>query len=229
VATCYVLFIGNSYTYVNDLPAVFTELAKAGRDPVEAGKIAAASETLAKHAASPETAHALDVARWNVVVLQEQSQIPSVERLRQTEMYPAARQLVSMVRNIGAQPMFYLTPARRGGWPENGLDGYTSMQAAIDEGYLVIARELHAAVAPVGYAWSTVFRHAIDSGLWQRDGSHPTVEGTYLAACVFYAAIFRKSPVGLHYHANLPGREAAKLQATASDVVLEDPARWDIG
>jgi hypothetical protein len=223
-----VLFIGNSYTYVNDLPAMFTKLARAGQALVEAAKVAEADETLAEHVASPETATALAAERWDVVVLQEQSQIPSVERYRQTEMYPAARQLVRMVRDVGAQPVFYLTPARRYGWPESGLDGYASMQSAVDEGYLVIAREVDVAVAPVGYAWADVLDHGAGSGLWQRDGSHPTVEGTYLAACVFYATIFRKSPEGLKYYAGLPTNEAKKLQAIASDIVLADPGRWGL-
>ncbi len=85
--------------------------------------------------------------------------------------------------------MFFLTWARRNGWPANGLLGYDTMQAAVDDGYLAIAHDLHVAVAPVGYAWSTTLseeRHADRrAGLWRLDGSHPTVKGTYLAACVF--------------------------------------------
>lgn len=231
-SACRVLFIGNSYTYVNDLPMMLEELAKAGHHSVEARILAEADATLAEHAASSETVAILGSARWNVVVLQEQSQIPASERLRQTQMYPAARQLVGMVGKAGAQPMFFLTWTRRNGWPANGLVGYASMQSAVDDGYLVIAHDLHAAVAPVGYAWSAMLseerysdRHA---GLWRLDGSHPSVRGTYLAACVFYAAIFREAPIGLSYRAGLSVEEAARLQATASKVVLGDYAKWGL-
>ena len=79
-------------------------------------------------------------AKWNIVVLQEQSQIPAVDQFRQQQMYPAARTLVAMARDASAQPVFFLTWAHRDGWPENGLDDYGSMQAAIDDGYLAIAR-----------------------------------------------------------------------------------------
>jgi hypothetical protein len=51
--------------------------------------------------------------------------------------------------------------------------------------------------------------------LWQGDGSHPTVTGTYLAACVLFAKIFDRSPVGLSYHAGVSREAAAELQATA--------------
>jgi hypothetical protein len=111
--------------------------------------------------------------------------------------------------------------------------GYTSMQSAVDEGYLVIARDLHAAVAPIGYAWSATLSEERDAGrhagLWRQDGSHPAIRGTYLAACVFYAAIFREAPSGLPYRAGLSSGEAARLQATASKVVLGDSERWGLG
>jgi hypothetical protein len=224
-SACLVLFIGNSYTYVNDLPVMFARLANAGDHAVEAGMVAEGGASLADHAASLETGTALRSAKWNVVVLQEQSEIPSSGRLRQTLMYPAARQLVRMIREVGAQPMFYLTWAHRDGWPANGLFGYTSMQSAIDEGYSIIARELHVTVAPVGEAWSDALSREAHSGFWQTDGSHPTVKGTYLAACVFYATIFGQSPEGLRYHADLPDREAAELQVIASSAVLGSPVR----
>lgn len=52
--------------------------------------------------------------------------------------------------------------------------------------------------------------------LWQDDGSHPTVAGTYLAACVFYGVIFGESPRGLSYHDGLTSNEAAYLQSVAA-------------
>jgi hypothetical protein len=221
-----VLFIGNSYTFENDLPTMFATLAHSGGQSVETGIVAEGGATLAEHAASAETATALASKRWRFVVLQEQSEIPSVPEFRQDQMYPAARQLVGMVRDAGAAPVFFLTWAHRDGWPENGMPDYVSMQSAIDDGYLAIAAEQNATVAPVGYAWWTLLAEDPGAALWQDDGSHPTVEGTYLAACVFYATIFRESPLGLHYHAGLPGDEAATVQEIAANVVLTDSARW---
>src|SRR5205807_8347987 len=176
-----VLFIGNSYTSVNDLPSVFANLARSGGHRVEAGRATADGARLADHVSSSSTAAAMTSAKWNVVVLQEQSQIPAVEQFRQAEMYPAARALVASVRQAGAQPMFFLTWAHRDGWPENGLVDYRTMQSAIDDAYLAIAGEQHAAIAPVGYAWQAVLANEASPGLWQDDGSHPTAKGTYLA------------------------------------------------
>ncbi len=223
-----VLFIGNSYTYVNDLPTMFATLAASGGHSVETGMVAEGGATLADHVASADTAAALSSKRWSFVVLQEQSQMPSVASSRQTEMYPAARQLVAMVRGAGAEPVFFLTWAHQDGWPEAGMADYSSMQTAIDDGYLAIAQEQSAAVAPVGYAWWTLLYQQPGADLWQDDGTHPTPEGTYLAACVFYATIFRQSPAGLNYHAGLPNDEAGPLQEVAANVVLSDPAKWGL-
>src|SRR6266545_6669802 len=147
-----VLFVGNSYTYVNDLPAMFATLATSGGHSVETGMLAEGGATLADHAASADTAAMLASARWGVVVLQEQSEIPSINLLRQGEMYPAARRLVRMIRDAGARPIFFLTWAHRDGWPAYGMADYSSMQSAIDDAYLAIAGTQNAGVAPVGYA-----------------------------------------------------------------------------
>jgi hypothetical protein len=223
-----VLFIGNSYTYVNDLPSMLAALARAGGHQIETGMAAEGGLTLADHVASTATQAKLGSAHWDIVVLQEQSQIPAIAQFRADQMYPAARQLIRTIRLDGAKPMFYLTWAHRDGWPENGLPDYARMQAQIDQGYLAIGRELGVAVAPVGRAWATVVSQNPRPGLWQDDGSHPTTAGTYLAAAVFYAAIFDASPVGLSDDAGLPSDQAASLRQVADDTVLKDLAQWGL-
>ena len=152
-----VLFIGNSYTFVNDLPGTFAALAKAGGHPVQTGMAAPGGWTLAQHLNSADTLAALQSSKWDFVVLQEQSEIPAVESDRSREMYPAAAALVQKIRQTGAQPIFFLTWAHRDGWPENNLPDYESMQLQINQGYMTIANQLITPVAPVGYAWLTAW------------------------------------------------------------------------
>jgi hypothetical protein len=97
---------------------------------------------------------------------------------------------------------------------------YESMQEQIDQGYELIARELDVSLVPVGYAWQSARTQDPDLDLWQADGSHPSQEGTYLAACVFYATLFQESPVGLSYRADLSEDMATRLQTVAFDTVL---------
>jgi len=209
-----VLFLGNSYTYVNDLPTVFRDLARAGGQNVETSIVAEGGETLADHAASPESVDAVRGSRWQFVVLQEQSQIPAVESARQSQMFPAARSLVGIIRAAGATPILLQTWAHRDGWPDYRL-GYPAMQAAITEGYRALGAELGVAVAPAGQAWQTMLRQDPTIALWQEDGSHPSRAGTYLAACVLYARIFNASPVGISDTEGLSGDIARTLQVVA--------------
>jgi hypothetical protein len=223
-----IVFFGNSYTAVNDLPDTFARLAWSGGRRIETATQAPGGWTLADHDGAPSTAALLRGSRWDFAVLQEQSEIPSVESLRQAEMYPAVRDLVGEIRSAGARPLLFLTWAHRDGWPQNGMADYSTMQSALDAGYQFIAREQHVSVVPVGPAWSEVVGQEAKPDLWQDDGSHPTWKGTYLAACVFYAAIFKKSPSGLSWHPWLSDTDTALIQEAAAAVVLDDPARWGL-
>lgn len=60
-----------------------------------------------------------------------------------------------------------------------------------------LARKLHADVAPIGLAWQRAWEKRPELKLYARDGAHPNAAGTYLTACVLYATILKKSPVGL--------------------------------
>jgi hypothetical protein len=223
-----VLFVGNSYTYVNDLPNTFARLAVAGGRNVEAGMVANGGETLAQHAAAAETLDKIASVPWSFVVLQEQSETPATSAGRSSMMYPATRTLAAKVQADGAQPMFFMTWAHRDGTSATGAGNYESMQLAIDEGYNGIAHELRLPVAPVGFTWFTVRRQHPEISMWQDDGSHPTASGTYLAACVFYAAIFRQSPEGLSYLDGLSSTDASVLQAEAAGAVLQNPEQWGL-
>lgn len=223
-----IYFAGNSYTAVNDLPTMFGELAWSGGHRMETGVNAPGGWTLADHANSSQTVDAARSGRWTYVVLQEQSEIPASRSARESHMYPAARRLVADIKAAGETPLLFMTWGHRSGWPEAGLPDYVTMQAAIDDGYLTIAREQRVAVAPVGVAWADVYSRRPSSDLWQSDGSHPTDEGTYLAACVFYATVFRASPVGLGFHSRLSDAEAARVQAVAADVVLNNLSMWGL-
>ena len=83
-------------------------------------------------------------------------------------------------------------------------------------------------VAPVGYTWYQVRHDHPEIVLWQDDGVHPTPAGTYLAACVFYASIFRQSPVGLSFRGGVSDAQAQVLQAEAGQHVLDLSEEWGL-
>jgi hypothetical protein len=223
-----VLFIGNSFTYTNDLPRMFVRLAAAGGHAAAVDMVAPGGWTLLQHAGSADTLEKIADSKWDDVVLQEQSLVPAVAQARDQQMAPAAAELVARIRAAGARPIFFMTWARRDGWPEQGFATYAAMQFEIERAYLSVAGVYRAPVAPVGAAWLAVRTDHPDLELWQADGSHPAPLGTYLAACVFYAVIYRDSPAGLSYVAGLPPEAAQVLQAAAATAVLSDPQKWDL-
>jgi hypothetical protein len=122
-------------------------------------------------------------------------------------MHENVRLFDAAIKAAGASTILYMTWARRNR-PES--------QGAITDAYTGIGRELGATVAPVGRAWQAVLRRHERLVLHDRDLSHPTPAGSYLAACVFLAVLFKESPVGIV--SEVPGLEevdVARLQSAA--------------
>ena len=139
-----------------------------------------------------------------------------------------SKEATRSVMNAGGETLLYMTWGRQKGLAEEGFKDYDSMQARLTEGYLEIAKELNLRVAPVGEAWKAALRIDPNLELWQGDGSHPTLEGTYLTACVFYSTLYQQSPAGLGSPPGMSKKEAGELQAIAAQTVLTDKARWNI-
>ena len=219
-----VLFIGNSYTYVNDLPSLVVGLADAaGGRKIETGQYLPGGYTLEQHARDKKALEIIRERKWDVVVLQENS-LQSTLNPESTHKY--ARFLDAEIKKQGAKTVLYLTWARQhipqmqdGANPTTSPDYAKAMfqmsgaknidleqwcskhkrglVGGIDGAYFDIAKELHAQVAPVGVAWKKALAADPTLVLHQPDKSHPSPKGSYLAACVFYATLFDKSPVGL--------------------------------
>jgi hypothetical protein len=232
--TLEILFVGNSYTYYNDLPLLFENLAVSGGKPVLVDNSSFGSYRLATHCLDVTTRGKINSRSWDYVVLQEQSQYPVIDYWRYNSMYPSARFLDSLITLQGSHTAFYMTWGRKyGGQQTSG--GYSSpvftdffhMQDSLRSAYVGIANELAALVAPVGMAWglARTLNPAVD--LWQSDNSHPTLKGSYLAACVFYAVFFNESPVGLDYTGGLTASEATFFQNVANQTVTTIENEYD--
>jgi len=219
-----VLFVGNSYVFTNDLPAMFRTLAESAHRHVEVGMLATGGWTLQQHAAAPATDSALAKSAWTRVVLQEQSVLPALRNQRAQMVNPAVRALAARIRARHAAPMLLSTWARRDGLPTAGFASFEAMQAELDEGYRAAAEEAGTAIIPAGAAWASAHDALPPFDLWGPDGSHPSVTGTYLTACVVFATVLRQSPVGLPTVAGVDQASARRLQAIAARIALAPPA-----
>ncbi len=213
-----VLFVGNSFTYYNNsLHNHYRKLVAASGHkfdkPSRARIMTISGGHLPEHAGG--ITKVVGAEDWDVVVLQGHSLGPINEATAEP-FRAAAREYSGFIRDQGARPVFFMTWAYLGK-PE--------MTAKLDAAYSGIGRELDAQVVPVALAFATVTNGRPELALRIADARHPTLAGTYLAACTFYAALFGKSPQGLDYTAGLAEDDAAYLQRVAWDTVRMYKAR----
>ncbi|MEI6122442.1 MAG: DUF4886 domain-containing protein [Bacteroidota bacterium] len=231
-----VLFIGNSYTYVNDLPGLITQLALSKGDTLVHDENTMGGSTLQVHSTNATTLGKINAKPWDFVVLQEQSQLPAFPPSQvATEVYPYADSLNKYIKKNDSctQTIFFMTWGRKNGDASNcasypPICTYEGMQASIRSTYLQMSQTLHAAVAPVGVAWKKVRNEGDSIELYNADESHPSLAGSYLAACTFYASMFHKSPLGGAYPAGLNPATALHLQQYANKVVFDSLNLWKI-
>ena len=231
------LFIGNSYTYYNNMPAIINSLANAGGDTLVHTSSTPGGAQLIHQVSNATTLNAIRQGNWDFVIIQEQSQKPSFSPAQvAADVLPYATQLNDSItaHNPCAETVFFMTWGRKNGDQTNcatypPLCTYTGMQARLRSSYLLMADENQGICTPVGAAWQVVRDSFPLIELYNADESHPSYAGSYLAACTFYASLFKKSPVGLNFYGNLSAADAQALQRIAAMVVLDSLPNWYIG
>jgi len=179
-----VLFIGNSLTYFNDLPAVVAAMAIATDQerPPAFAMAAQPDYSLEDHWNDGRARSAIASGPLHFVVMQQgpSSLVENRELLREwTQRFAAP------IREAGAIPALYMV------WP-------SSARSADFDGVLAAYSGAAAAVGglfmPAGEAWRAAWRRDSQMALYGPDGFHPSVLGTYLAALVIFARLYDVSP-----------------------------------
>lgn len=228
-----VLFIGNSYTYYNDMPEMLKKLAAGAANsekrPIAYRKFTPGGCTLKRHCDNAELRKAIADGGWDFVVIQEQSSAParhSATVARDT--YPYARTLDSLVHaaSPAAQVIFYMTwghkdgcQARHDGYPL--IDTYEGMQRRLADSYLEMAYDNDAWCAPVGLAWQRVRTERPYDTLYKPDRSHPSQLGSYLAANVIFATMLGRNYQS-SFTAGLEPSLCEYIQTIAQETVLRN-------
>jgi hypothetical protein len=206
-----VLFIGNSFTARNDVPGLIGQLAAARGHGFDHRLISQGGASLRMHWNKGIAPAAIRQGGWDFVVLQEQSTLPVKNAAR---MHENVRLFAPVIRDTGARMVLYLTWARRHA-PE--------AQAAITEAYSSIARETSAALAPVGVAWEHFLREHDRPLLHDKDNSHPSLAGSYLAACVLFGVLFEESPAGVSGEVKGLEEQEVRLLREAAAAAVRGP------
>jgi hypothetical protein len=232
-----VLFVGNSYTYVNDLPNMVKQIALSFGDTLVHESSTPGGYSFNVHSTNTQTLNKINQQQWDYVVLQAQSQEPSLSPgYVNTNVLPAAQILIDAIESnsLCTEPLFFMTWGRKFGDASNCVAyppvcTYLGMQERLRTRYLDMTFTHDACCSPVGMAWKKSIEIDSTLNLYSSDNSHPSIYGSYLAACTFYSSIFKKSAVGSTYWPNaIDSASAYILQQIGSSTVLDSLRVWNV-
>ena len=197
------LFIGNSLTSANELPAMVALIGAAAHDTVRVAAVAGPNLALIDHVDGATDAVAqIGRGGWTFVVLQ---QGPTSAGICRDTLVLAAMRLGPRLRSAGARAALFLPWTRRG-FPQ-------SLEAA-GESAALASRAVGGVVAPIGIAWREALAADPSAPLYASDGYHPAPAGTLLAALTLYDRLFRRDvrDIPVESLANLPALRLTPAQ-----------------
>ena len=180
-----ILFIGNSLTATNDLPAVLEAFARAQGVEIETRTVAFPDHSLEDHWNRREARQAIADGGWDYVVLQ---QGPSAMRDSQRLLRDYTSRFADEIKRVGARPALFMV------WPASGR---LNDLPGVIESYRVAAEDVDGVLLPAGDAWRRMWERDRTARLYGPDGFHPGALGTYLAALVMFQQFTGRSVVGL--------------------------------
>lgn len=219
-----ILFLGNSYTAQSArfIEEVFNR--DGGSYELQFGT--PGGKDLNFHLTNPTSQQALKSAKWDFVVIQDQSQKPGLGGSYTQGFHAAAKGLCEAIEKQGGKPCLFMTWGRRDGDKRNTqiYPDFITMHGKISASYQKAAEENGALLAPVGRAFAIVLGQdkALFRKLYKSDGSHPSSEGAYLAACVLWGTLTGKNPNSIRWNGSLNSRQAKLLRDAATKAVRKN-------
>ena len=232
-----VLFIGNSYTGYNNLATMVENVAASAGYNFSNSSLTPGGATLYQHSQNASTYNQMGSKNWDYVVIQAQSQEPSFPNNQvATGTLPYADQLVDSIRSIVpcAQPTFFRTWGRENGDQWNcpyfpPLCTYEGMDSLLHLRYRMMADSNDAYLSPVGSVWKYIRDTDSTIALYASDGSHPSLAGSYVAACTFFTVFTRSNPLNITFDANLDTAVASTIREATKTVVYDSLLVWNVG
>jgi hypothetical protein len=223
-----VLLIGNSYTMHHTLHVMLQRLAAGvvGGPQLVVEAEAHGGYSLRNHLRTGQALARIRSGHYTHVVLQGHSM--SVLD-HPDELSADAERFKRAIDEASARTVFYETWARS---PEARMylsnkivHSFEEMTERVDAAYLGLSQRLGAGLAPVGRAFQRALVQEPKLALWGSDGSHPTVAGSYMAACVLYGALTGADPRATGYiPPELTERDAVRIRAIAAQSLRDGPA-----
>lgn len=187
--TLNILFVGNSYTYFNNLPQLVSIISDSTKTKLVTKKSTIGGAQLREHwlgERNLKTKEMIKDGEFDIVVLQEYS-MGAMDEPDNTKKY--LRLFSDYIKENNAKPYFYLT------WAREKAPQY---QDTINTIFMEAASDSEALIVPAGKAWARAKELRPTIELYDPDGSHPSELGTFLSACVFVATLTNEIPSQLN-------------------------------
>lgn len=172
-----VLFVGNSLTYVNDLPAVTAAMAESQGHRLVYETYAFPGISLESQWYEGRARSALEEGSWDVVIMQ---QGPSGLKADREHLREWVSRWSEEARLHGTEPAVYMV------WPDGPIGAFEN----VIRSYTEAAEASDALLLPVGAAWLAGLERDSNLPLHGPDHFHPSETGTYLAALTIYGGLF---------------------------------------
>jgi len=230
-----VLFLGNSFTFYpgtetgyNGLPQIVRDASASVNDTLIIDERVVSSKTLQFHASDSTSINKIKQGGLDFVVLQEQSTGCATDWATvKLKSLPYARKLDSLAHkyNSCSQTILYNT------WGYNWVSSMTidSMSNLIAANYMNMADSLNVFISPVGQIRTYLSKNYPMIKLFYTDNKHPSPEGVYAAAMVFYSVIFRKDPTLIIWNYTINPSYAKIIRDAAKLIAYNNLINWHVG
>lgn len=226
-----ILFIGNSFTHMNDMPSIFNKIAVSKDQILHVEKNTQAGASFRVHTTRPDLFLKIKDRKWDYVVLQGYSRELSHTKVHiDTATIPYITQIIDSIRfnNSCTNLLFYNTWGYKNGFVERDeINTYKKMQDSINSGYKYISEHFNIPIVPVGYVWELVRSQHPEMNLYVEDEQHPNRLGSYLSASTFYASIYNDTPEGA-ITSTISTENAEIIQKAAADIVLNNYKKFNL-
>jgi len=218
-----VLFVGNSYLYYNNSMHNHVRMLAMASDAAAAKAFEYKSATIGgatldhhnmDHLTTPGR---IGVKEPFELVIMHGNSTDGLADARRAAFRASAVEYSKLITSRGGRVALYMTPAHT----KPSRAAAPDMMAKTADMYVSVGNEINALVIPAGLAFEEAYRRRPDIKLHIHDGSHPTLVGTYLAACTIYATVYNRPCSGNSYdsYGQVSKEDAAFLQQVADDTV----------
>ena len=200
------------------MPEIFEKLAKSKKIKIDVVMNAKSNHTFKMHCQRTEMFETIRSEKWDYVVLQGFSRELMCEKeIIDTASLPYFNRIVDSIysNHSCSNVLLYMTWGYKNGFiGDADTLSYADMSNRVQRGYEYLSDKYNLSIVPIGQVWKSFRTNNPSIDLYQDDGQHPNLYGSYLIASGFYSSIFKSSATG-GYYPKIDSTVAVKIQNTA--------------